>query len=112
MNATSIDANKFEAEDTERSPAEDHIWLVQSVSGVEEQPLCLISTSGVKTLGSVQQSLVPSPVTVMPETLYHLPSKLYMMPEFSYCLSSRNTTTTEGSSNGHRKKGSEDEPPQ
>ncbi|VDK36291.1 unnamed protein product [Taenia asiatica] len=85
---------------------------MQSVSGVEEQPLCLISTSGVKTLGSVQQSPVPSPVTVMPETLYHLPSKLYMMPEFSYCLSSRNTTTIEGSNNGHRKKGSEDEPPQ
>ncbi|KAL5103000.1 hypothetical protein TcWFU_009145 [Taenia crassiceps] len=84
----------------------------QSVSGVEDKPLCLISASGIKTLGSVQQSPVSSPVTVVPETLYHLPSKLYMMPEFSYCLSSHNTAIMEGSNNGHRMSGGEDEPPQ
>nr|CUU99440.1 hypothetical transcript [Hymenolepis microstoma] len=50
---------------------------------VENRPLCLIS--GVKTLSSGTET---RPVTFSPENLYRLPSKLYMMPEFSYCLAS------------------------
>ncbi|VDN98504.1 unnamed protein product [Rodentolepis nana] len=50
---------------------------------VENRSLCLIS--GVKTLSSSPET---RPVTLAPESLYRLPSKLYMMPEFSYCLAS------------------------
>ncbi|VDD76192.1 unnamed protein product [Mesocestoides corti] len=38
----------------------------------------------------------PSPV-VTPEALYRLPSKLYMMPEFSYCVAASNDATLIGS---------------
>ncbi|KAH9278193.1 hypothetical protein ECG_08815 [Echinococcus granulosus] len=79
----------------------------QSGTRVENQPLCLIAASGIKTLGSAQKSPVPTPVTVAPETHYQLASKLYMMPEFSYCLSSHNTNN--GSNNGYQNNGSEDE---
>lgn len=69
---------------------------------MENQPLCLIS--GVKTLGS---SPGTRPITLAPETLYRLPSKLYMMPEFSYCLASstcanpnNSVTTVSGDNHG------------
>ncbi|CDS41598.1 hypothetical protein EmuJ_000926400 [Echinococcus multilocularis] len=79
----------------------------QSGTGVENPPLCLIAASGIKTLGSAQKSPVPTPVTVAPETHYQLASKLYMMPDFSYCLSSHNTNNS--SNNGYQNNGSEDE---
>ncbi|KAM7534297.1 hypothetical protein Aperf_G00000114347 [Anoplocephala perfoliata] len=50
---------------------------------VENRPLCLISD--VKTVGSNAET---RPVALAPDILYRLPSKLYMMPEFSYCLAS------------------------
>ncbi|KAM3178718.1 hypothetical protein ACTXT7_001984 [Hymenolepis weldensis] len=77
---------------------------------VENRPLCLIS--GVKTLGS---SPGTRPITLAPETLYRLPSKLYMMPEFSYCLASStctnaNNSVTAVSGDNHGSGGTSDNP--